>query len=47
MSKLFGKSEYIIEMCKEQYDEMYEFYISLGYSEKQAKSLAHHASKLK
>ena len=40
MSKLFGKSEYIIEMCKEQYDEMYEFYISLGYSEKQAKKLS-------
>lgn len=36
---LFGKSSYIIEMCKEQYDEMYDFYVKLGYSEKQAKKL--------
>lgn len=34
-----AKSEYIIEMCKQQYEEMYDFYLSLGYSEKQTKKL--------
>ncbi len=40
MSKLFGKSKSIIKMNKEQYEEMYHFYLKLGYSEKQAKKLS-------
>ncbi len=34
------KSEYYIEMNQKQYDEMYRFYLKLGYSEKQAKKLS-------
>lgn len=34
------KYRYYISMNKEQYDEMYNFYIKLGYSEKQAKKLS-------
>lgn len=34
-----SNTEYVIEMCKQQYEEMFDFYLSLGYSEKQAEKL--------
>ena len=37
---IFSKNNRYVEMCKQQYEEMFDFYLSLGYTEKQAKRLS-------